>query len=241
MTKSPVFVSSYGRLELSKKETSSLQHALARRMTPLQRAGLELIENWRISHARSFDLVFKEWRAPLYFASVYGELSAYLKEAELINENSLPVSPVAFQHSVQNCTPGYFSILHGIHTAHLTFSSGTLSLDKALLFAWHKISRRSKQCVCILSANETGAPFRAVQCHAEMLILYGGTPHVDLPATHILENFEISRVANCDRKNQEHESIYPELAADIFAGKQKRSVTSRTGECYTSIWRPLSQ
>ncbi len=60
---------------------------------------------------------------PLVYGSAYGEMQATADIVGAIAANE-PISPTAFQNSVYNTAPSYFSLLHGNREEILTVSSG---------------------------------------------------------------------------------------------------------------------
>ena len=57
------------------------------------------------------------------YGSAYGEMQATADIVGAIDANE-PISPTAFQNSVYNTAPSYFSLLHGNKQEILTISSG---------------------------------------------------------------------------------------------------------------------
>ncbi len=60
---------------------------------------------------------------PVVYGSAYGEMQATADIVGAIAANE-PISPTAFQNSVYNTAPSYFSLLHGNREEILTVSSG---------------------------------------------------------------------------------------------------------------------
>lgn len=60
---------------------------------------------------------------PVVFGSAYGEMQATADIVGAIDAGE-PISPTAFQNSVYNTAPSYFSLLHGNKGEILTISSG---------------------------------------------------------------------------------------------------------------------
>jgi hypothetical protein len=60
---------------------------------------------------------------PVVYGSAFGEMQATADITGAI-ANSQPISPTAFQNSVYNTAPSYFSLLHGNRNEILTISSG---------------------------------------------------------------------------------------------------------------------
>jgi hypothetical protein len=165
-----------------------LDHPLERRMTQLQRAALHCLQSMKQSQAEIFDLVFHQMGSPVYLASAFGEFGSFLAESRLINARSLPVSPAAFQHSVQNCALGYFSILNGLHTGHLAISSGPLSLDKAIHLAFSQIEAGALQAVCIVAAEEIFSDESGWLSVAESFVLHRSAFSLASPVPFVLES-----------------------------------------------------
>lgn len=131
------------------------RHPLCRRMTTLQRSALEPLIALATSDTSLFDRVFRDCKAPLYFATMGGEISANVTIARDLHRRSLPVSPQAFQHSVHNATPGYFSLVFNLPAPTLTISSGPRSFEIALEHARRKLEYgATPPAIAILGADE---------------------------------------------------------------------------------------
>ncbi len=68
---------------------------------------------------------------PIVYGSAYGELQATADIVGAIKEK-VSISPTAFQNSVYNTAPSYFSILQGNRHEILTLSSGHATADDVL-------------------------------------------------------------------------------------------------------------
>lgn len=129
-------------------------HPLARRMSPLQKVLLEVSGQWKEHHKELFEEALVKRQAQILFATSFGEMESVLNVLTSILNNQLPVSPTAFQHSVHNCAPGYFSIVNGLRNAAVTASTGFLSLDKCLHAAFQKIRAGVLDSVFVIAADE---------------------------------------------------------------------------------------
>jgi hypothetical protein len=232
-----VLVSRYRHIVMSRDSVFSVKHPLARRMSPLQKSALEGLECWRLERAEEFDHVFRELRTPLFFASSFGEIEATIKEADCINQRSLPVSPAAFQHSVQNCAPGYFSIINCLDSPNLTFSSGYLTLDKTLYWAWQKVRHGAHSAVCVVAANEQGDKSGSIVSYGEIMLVHNGNCVELEKGDFDLASFNFDW---CNPVIEPEGSNFPLLRLDEKHGDFSRILTSESGETLLSHWRARS-
>jgi hypothetical protein len=231
-----VFVSRYRHTVMQHNSFFSVKHPLARRMTPLQKAALEGLERWKNEDEKDFNFVFRELQTPIFFASAFGELDATIKEADYINQKSLPVSPAAFQHSVQNCAPGYFSIINALDTPSLSISSGFLTLDKTLFLAWQKVLTAQTPAICVLAAHEQGEKNSLISSFGELFLVHNNT--VLFPSG---TGFALTS-CHFEWTKPEQEtlgSLFPLLRLDQKSESFCRTSTNSIGEKYSSHWRAL--
>lgn len=219
-----------------------LGHPLERRMTPLQRAVLSCLHKQREREPGSFAKLFHQVGCPVYFASGFGEFGSFIAEAQLINAKSLPVSPLAFQHSVQNCALGYFSILNGLHTGNLAISSGLLSLDKAIHLAYAHIKAGSLRAVCIVAADETGASGSGLLSAAESFVLHDQSLCAELPALFSVDSvtFELGSPPEMNSGGPQRWASVPLLSLADRASSFVRRQCGPLGEIYESTWSLVS-
>jgi len=170
--KKTVYASHYFAIDTGLKAPQYLiQYPYARRFSPIQKSVFEAFESIRNDSQADFDQILKELKAPLYFATSVGEIDSVTKVIGSVLNNDLPVSPTAFQHSVHNAAAGHISIYYGLRSPQLTFSSGFLSLDKALFNAFHKISSGLVPAICVFAASEYLKPDRSIFSRSEICFL----------------------------------------------------------------------
>lgn len=150
------------------RDSKASNIALWRRMTALQKAVLSVYMQASESEPKLF-LSLKESRAPIYFASAYGEAAAMYRITESIEDNSLPVSPKDFQHSVLNASIAYVSMQGAGHASGLAISGGFASADKALHLAARRISAGLDESIILLHGHEWVGPIESAR--AELLVL----------------------------------------------------------------------
>lgn len=128
----PVRVVSHSACVLGPEARLSFAHPLSRRMTPLQKALLEVAHRVEATCPNTFAELVRESGCPLYFGTAFGELSSNLAMLAALQRKELPLSPTAFQHSVHNCPVGYLSILMGLKNPMVTLCGGREVAHKAL-------------------------------------------------------------------------------------------------------------
>jgi len=85
---------------------------------------------------------------PVVYGSAYGEMQA---TADIVGAiaNSQPISPTAFQNSVYNTAPSYFSLLHGNRNEILTISSGNDTSANVLQTAALQAASTNKEVLLV--------------------------------------------------------------------------------------------
>lgn len=138
----------------------SFAHPLARRMTPLQKALLEVAYRVEANARGDFERLVRQGGCALYFATALGELSSNLAMLEALRREELPLSPTAFQHSVHNCPVGYLSILMGLKNPMVTLCGGLDAAHKGLALGVAEARRNADPrtgrggAVFVLAADE---------------------------------------------------------------------------------------
>ena len=148
---------------------------IARRLTRLQTAAL-------VAMARLKDAAPGLWRgfaenpgSLLYMATHYGEVDTLVSLQKALYQQSLPLSPTAFQNSLPSSALGYAAIVHRLHQAQTTFSAGFLSLDRMLQWAHLKIVRGRTDHVLCLNVAERLTRDEKWVAEAELMLFSSGT------------------------------------------------------------------
>jgi hypothetical protein len=113
----------------------TFSHPLARRMTILQRAVVEVVLDLEARSPEVFASGIRESGAPVYFGTSLGEYASNLALLGAFERCELPLSPTSFQHSVHNCPAGYLSIVLKLGNPMTTLTGGADVGFKALRLA----------------------------------------------------------------------------------------------------------
>jgi hypothetical protein len=227
---------------------------MARRFSPIQKAVLETFDAWQKERPDEFNRLFRELRAPLYFASEFGEIASLVREARDILARNLPVSPLAFQHSVQNCAAGYFSIVHALHNPSLSISSGFLAFDKAMFWAWQGVSTGRFSAVCVAVGRESTLLDDTQSSTCELIVVSNPAAFVADGACFSLDEFALVPSLSAaggllgDDPDCSVATLVEgptpagvaELRLDESAPRVSRLVSNREGETVVSRWRRIS-
>ena len=188
-----VFVEHYDAVAIG-SSTQLLTDALTvRRMSWLQKATMEALTRYQRAAAARLDEVLERLHAPIYFCTEHGEIDATLTVAASLINRQLPVSPTAFQHSVHNAGAGYVTIATKTRNPSATVSSGFLSFDKTIFWAFEELRRGRQQAVILVRAGEHAngaAPDVIAEC--ELLVLT--TDHREPPALNPDRRWELMAV-----------------------------------------------
>lgn len=243
--KTPVYFSHYLAVDTGLKAPAiPISSPLARRFSPIQKAVFECFESIKCEAPDDFNLVLKEWHAPLYFATSLGEIDSVIRVIRGVLENDLPVSPIAFQHSVHNAAAGHISIHYGLKSPQLTFSSGYLSLEKAMFSAYHKILMKSVSAVCMVAADEYRTN-SGLAARAEVFFL-SGKPLQNSKINYQILDYQYGELKDSHKiDNQVHfkeADMLESCRLDLPNSKKDfiRLVEDRGGEKLSSSWKFLS-
>ena len=144
MPSDPQRAAAHACVVLCEKTPLTFSHPLARRMTPMQKALLEVVHRMRSSAADVFARAMVDGGCAVFFATALGEFSSNLGMLEGLRKGELPLSPTAFQHSVHNCPAGYLSIVFGLKNPMTTLCGGAQSSWKALILASSHVRRETE-------------------------------------------------------------------------------------------------
>ncbi len=149
-----VFVECFEEISLKKTDSLSFNHPLARRMSFLQKAGLEVMSRIEKDYPMLLDSYLYGPECEIFYTTTYGELQAVHTIANQINAKELPVSPLAFQHSVNNAAAGYLSIIKKVKKNVVTLGSGYLALDKAIYSIFHRLKNEPETTAILVHGDE---------------------------------------------------------------------------------------
>jgi hypothetical protein len=128
-------VVAHAALSLRGNSRPAFSHPLARRMTVLQRAVVEVVLDLEVRSPDVFASGIRESGAPVYFGTSLGEFASNLALLGAFERCELPLSPTSFQHSVHNCPAGYLSIVLRLCNPMTTLAGGADVGFKALRLA----------------------------------------------------------------------------------------------------------
>jgi hypothetical protein len=141
-----------------------------RRMTALQKAAVQAFSALHLAHDSLVEKA-KALKAPLFYSSAYGELSAMLQVTKAIYDHDLPVSPKEFQHSVQNAALAYLSMTQELRHPCFALAGGFLSGDNCLQLAAQRIEFGLDSMAFVIHAHEYLENQTADTAQAEVLLL----------------------------------------------------------------------
>ncbi len=227
---------------LSEEWTANSQLRLAspffRRMTALQKAvvqafaALDAMAPEAMQNAR-------ECKAPIYYSSGFGELSAMLQVTKAIADSDLPVSPKEFQHSVQNAALAYLSMTHGIRHPCYALSGGFLSADNCLQLAQMRLAHGLDSMSFVIHAHEYLDQATADRAQAEVLLLStrseGALRVLDFCRPGALDDF----VSTSPEILTEDDSRIPPWLLNQGFPAAARLVRSLSGESLVTQWLPI--
>ncbi|RYZ57984.1 MAG: hypothetical protein EOP07_08320 [Proteobacteria bacterium] len=210
---------------------------LWRRMTPLQKAvmlGLVKLDEKFPELLQAC----KTSEAPIYMSSAYGEISPMLRVTESIAEQSLPVSPKDFQHSVLNAAIAYFCMQIATHQAGFAISGSFESPDMALQLAARRIDSGFDHGAIVIHAEELMSA-SAESARAEILVL-GGEKSAR----------SIAKLSRFDQSHHDFLQGQEPKAHDFDEGserriawllddgqiQEKRRLRNRDGDMFSSEW-----
>ncbi len=218
-------------------------HPLARRMSPLQKAGLMAWHHFTQNRKDLFAALISDATVPFFYATSFGETRAIFDVAGSVIRKELPVSPVSFQHSVENAAAGYVTIIHKLNNAGITLPNGFFALDKGLFFADKLLKANIYASLILMFANEF--PFDGKGTAEVELIVLGankeGQNHFKLSLIETIEHTpppsaEFTRDA-WKRDAQKPESLYfPLMKLSSKLNSFERCVQDESGHGYLSKW-----
>ncbi len=228
--------------ELLRDDFSALKSIpLWRRMTPLQKVVLSAMHKAMQTHKPLLERL-SALEAPLYFTSAFGEVGAMLRVTQSLEENSLPISPKDFQHSVLNAALSYLAIEHKLHQAGFAISGGFASADVSLHLAARRIAAGLDAGAIVIHGHENGGS-AGDNARAELLIIAAEFGHGASHSMNFIDQsydlFVQSPAPADDTK------IYAETEGSIawllHEGKLdlKRSVKTRQGLTISTQWQEL--
>lgn len=211
--------------------------ALWRRMTPLQKAVMLCLLKLE-EKAPGLLHSYRTSEAPIYMSSAYGEISPMLRVTESIRENSLPVSPKDFQHSVLNASIAYYCMQIATHQAGFAISGSFESPDLAMQLAARRIEAGFDSGAMVIYAEETMSP-SLESARAEVLFL-ASERSAD----------SIARLLRLDQSHDDFSQGQEPLAHDFDEGlarssawlltdgaiQPRRRLRSRDGQIFSSEW-----
>lgn len=208
---------------------------LWRRMTPLQKAVLSAYVRASQHNPKGF-AALREAEAPIYFASAFGEVGAMLRLTDSIEENSLPVSPKDFQHSVLNAAIAYICMHQGSHQPGLAVSGGYASVDLALHLAARRIAGGLDEAAVVVHAHEwVESEDRA---RAELIVLSAQPAHAVWQLHSIQQSRTDGETIALDYDERAADREVPWFLTEGKASLSRRVATSH-GTLYALEWREL--
>ncbi|MCP3924698.1 MAG: hypothetical protein GY714_19150 [Desulfobacterales bacterium] len=171
MSKNMVAVVYYKKLSVKNINEIDLSFKLARRMGIMQKTCIKLCLELQEKRPDLFELLKSDCNIPIVFTSAFGEIEAIYNTVKDVSNDLFPVSPTAFQHSVDNATAGYIALVLGLHNRSLTMSKGYLSVDNALYFGAKNVEFGLAPFVIIINANEYIWPKGDIIAKAEIIVL----------------------------------------------------------------------
>lgn len=153
-------------------------HKLQRRMSFLQKSMIGVTD--RAINSIPLDLfgvMANDCNADILFTTSFGELFSVGKIATMIFQKDLPISPVAFQHSVNNAAAGYLSIIHGHHKGIMVSGSGGLELDKAIFKIFFKCKYNPYQHYILIHCDESLREDGSVLSGRSYLLIFSGNKY----------------------------------------------------------------
>jgi 3-oxoacyl-(acyl-carrier-protein) synthase len=210
-----------------------------RRMTSLQKA---VVQAFAALSALVPDAMQKARasKAPIFYSSGFGELSAMLQVTRAIADTDLPVSPKEFQHSVQNAALAYLSMTHEIRHPCFALSGGFLSADNCLQLAQLRIMHGLDSMAFVIHAHEYLDHAGADRAQAEILLLSAENEHalrvLNFCRDGTLDDFP----STSPEIYTEDDSRIPPWLLNQGSPAAARLVRSLSGESLVTQWLPIT-
>lgn len=243
-----VFVGHYTSFTWRSGGVSQVKHPLVRRMSPLQIATLEVFAALEKRQPELVEELMRRQPAPLIYATCLGEVDSTLKVVDCLRRNMFPVSPTAFQHSVDNSPAAYVSILNGSRQEQLVISSGLLSYDKAIHRAFYGVASGMSCATWVVVADQRPGLEDKVFTEAEVVLIMNsdvaGRWGADFELARCEYGYSESIVATEEDSFQEDPANISRLYPLNLNGRDHsfcRRVTNKDHEFIMSQWVKISR
>lgn len=168
-----IWLEAFESFQLTSSNNPTKRHPLQRRMTNLQKAMIGVFDRLEDHQGYSLREKITGDKISVSFTTTFGELRAIRAIADTIRINDLPVSPLSFQHSVNNAAAGYFGMINKNFSGICVTGTGILSLDKALYRIGKKIQNSPDRDHLLIHCDEFLSPQETVLAQAYGFILTG--------------------------------------------------------------------
>lgn len=188
-----VWLESFERFRLTSLNAPSKRHPLQRRMTNLQKAMIGVFELLETQYLPTLSEDLSENKLDLSFTTTFGELKAIKSIADGILAKDLPVSPLSFQHSVNNAAAGYLGMIVKNYAGACVTGTGILSLDKALFRIHKTIQAFPEKRHILIHCDEFLSPKNSVLAQAHGFIFgseFSSSPNTKIRLETVLYQFK---------------------------------------------------